>query len=76
MLCNKAILYWIENNFTYFFPRYNLFPEVGVEGRKIPGTNTRVKYFTPDDQAEYTKIPYRGILEKDGEKRERWIDSI
>ncbi|WP_353276514.1 hypothetical protein [Wolbachia endosymbiont (group B) of Villa cingulata] len=60
-IINK-ILYWIENNFTYFFPRYNLFPEVGVEGRKIPGTNTRVKYFTPDDQAEYTKIPYKGKL--------------
>lgn len=60
-IINK-ILYWIENNFTYFFPRYNLFPEVGVEGRKIPGTNTRVKYFTPDDQAEYTNIPYKGKL--------------
>ncbi|MFV0948558.1 hypothetical protein [Wolbachia endosymbiont of Nasonia giraulti] len=60
-IINK-ILYWIENNFTYFFPRYNLFPEIGVEGRKIPGTNTRVKYFTPDDQAEYTKIPYKGKL--------------
>ncbi|MFT4313963.1 MAG: hypothetical protein AB3P11_02455 [Wolbachia pipientis] len=60
-IINK-ILYWIENNFTYFFPRYNLFPEVGVEGRKIPGTNTRVKYFTPDDQVEYTKIPYKGKL--------------
>ncbi|QCB62387.1 hypothetical protein EJB00_01740 [Wolbachia endosymbiont of Drosophila mauritiana] len=60
-IINK-ILYWIENNFTYFFPRYNLFPEVGVEGRKIPGTNTRVKYFTPDDQAEYTIIPYKGKL--------------
>ncbi|WP_264336948.1 MULTISPECIES: hypothetical protein [unclassified Wolbachia] len=60
-IINK-ILYWIENNFTYFFPRYNLFPEIGVEGRKIPGTNTRVKHFTPDDQAEYTKIPYKGKL--------------
>lgn len=60
-IINK-ILYWIENNFTYFFPRYNLFPEVGVEGRKIPGTNTKVKYFTPDDQVEYTKIPYKGKL--------------
>lgn len=39
-----------------------MFPEVGVEGRKIPGTNTRVKYFTPDNQAEYTKIPYKGKL--------------
>lgn len=60
-IINK-ILYWIENNFTYFFPRYNLFPEVGVQGRKIPGTNARVKYFTPDDQAEHTKIPYKGKL--------------
>lgn len=60
-IINK-ILYWIENNFTYFFPRYNLFPEVGVEGRKIPGTNTRVKYFTLSDQAEHTKIPYKGKL--------------
>ncbi|OCA06267.1 hypothetical protein [Wolbachia endosymbiont of Trichogramma pretiosum] len=39
-----------------------MFPEVGVEGRKIPRTNTRVKYFTPDDQAEYTRIPYEGKL--------------
>ncbi|WP_353287585.1 hypothetical protein [Wolbachia endosymbiont (group B) of Gerris lacustris] len=60
-IINK-ILYWIENNFTYFFPRYNLFPEVGVKGRKIPGTDTRVKYFTPDDQVEHTKIPYKGKL--------------
>lgn len=60
-IINK-ILYWIENNFTYFFPRYNLFPEVGVKERKIPGTNIRVKYFTPDDQAEYTNIPYKGKL--------------
>ncbi|WP_343288738.1 hypothetical protein [Wolbachia endosymbiont of Encarsia formosa] len=42
-----------------------MFPEVGVEGRKIPGTNTRVKYFTPDEQVEYTKIPYKGKLYMD-----------
>ncbi len=61
-IINK-ILYWIENNFTYFFPRYNLFPEVGVEGRKIPGTNTRVKYFNSDEQFDQRKF----IGEQDGE---------
>ncbi|BET29776.1 MAG: hypothetical protein ABS251_04355 [Wolbachia endosymbiont of Ephestia elutella] len=61
-IINK-ILYWIENNFTYFFPRYNLFPEVGVEGRKIPGANTRVKYFNSDEQFDQRKF----IGEQDGE---------
>lgn len=61
-IINK-ILYWIENNFTYFFPRYNLFPEVGVEGRKIPGTDTRVKYFNSDEQFDQRKF----IGEQDGE---------
>lgn len=60
-IINK-IFYWIESNFTYFFPRYNLFPEVGVKGRKIPATNTRVKYFTPGDQIEHTQITYQGKL--------------
>ncbi|WP_353288625.1 hypothetical protein [Wolbachia endosymbiont (group A) of Pogonocherus hispidulus] len=58
----NRILHWIESKFTYFFPRYNLFSEVGVKGRKIPGTNTKVKYFTPDDQIEHTKITYKGKL--------------
>ncbi|UPA54630.1 hypothetical protein MWH06_04860 [Wolbachia pipientis] len=58
----NRILYWIESKFTYFFPRYNLFPEVGVKERKIPGTNTKVKYFTPDDQMEHAKITYKGKL--------------
>ncbi|GFR19809.1 uncharacterized protein TNCT_303261 [Trichonephila clavata] len=58
----NRILHWIESKFTYFFLRYNLFPEVGVKERKIPGTNTKVKYFTPDDQIEHTKITYKGKL--------------
>ncbi|WCR58179.1 hypothetical protein [Wolbachia endosymbiont of Ctenocephalides felis wCfeJ] len=58
----NRILYWIENKFTHLFPRYNLFPEVGVEGRKIPGTNTKVKYLTPEEQVEHTKIAYKGKL--------------
>lgn len=49
----NRILHWIENKFTYFFRRYNLFPEVGTEERTIPGTNTKVKYFTPEEQAKY-----------------------
>lgn len=63
-IINK-VLYWIENNFTYFFPRYNLFPEVGVEGRKIPGTNAKVKYFNHDEQLNHRKIP----REENGEWR-------
>lgn len=50
----SKILHWIENKFKYFFPRYNLFPEVGNEDRKIPGTNSQVKYFTPEEQAEHS----------------------
>ncbi|WP_108784087.1 hypothetical protein [Wolbachia endosymbiont of Bemisia tabaci] len=61
-IINK-ILYWIESKFTYFFPRYNLFPEVGVEGRRIPRTNTRVKYFSSDEQFDQRKF----IGEEDGE---------
>ncbi|MGL9718927.1 MAG: hypothetical protein ACR5K9_10090 [Wolbachia sp.] len=57
----NRILHWIENKFTYFFPRYNLFPEVGVEERKVPGTNTKVKYFTLDEQVEHTKIAYKRL---------------
>lgn len=59
----NRILYWVESNFTYFFPRYNLFPEVGVEGRKIPGTSTKVKYFNSDEQYDQRKF----IGEEDGE---------
>ncbi|MBD0391760.1 hypothetical protein IC220_04810 [Wolbachia endosymbiont of Pentalonia nigronervosa] len=50
----SKILHWIENKFKYFFPRYNLFPEVGNKDRKIPGTKSQVKYFTPEEQAEHT----------------------
>ncbi|WP_341808512.1 hypothetical protein [Wolbachia endosymbiont (group E) of Neria commutata] len=49
----NRILHWIESKFKYFFKRYNLFPEVGTEERTIPGTNTKVKYFTPDEQIEH-----------------------
>lgn len=59
----SKILHWIENKFKYFFPRYNLFPEVGNEDRKIPGTKSQVKYFTPEEQAEHTLHPKK----KDGE---------
>lgn len=48
----SKILYCIEKNFKYFFLRYNLFPEVGTEKRKIPGTESKVIYFTPSEQAE------------------------
>ncbi|WP_333023620.1 hypothetical protein [Wolbachia endosymbiont of Pentidionis agamae] len=48
------ILRWVEHKFKYFFPRYNLFPEVGTKERKIPGSQSTVKYFTSDEQAEYT----------------------
>ncbi|MFP3015403.1 MAG: hypothetical protein ACEY3B_03740 [Wolbachia sp.] len=58
----NRILHWIESKFKYFFLRYNLFPEVGVKERKIPGINTKVKYFTPDDQIEHTKITYKEKL--------------
>lgn len=61
----SKILHWVENKFKYFFPRYNLFPEVGNEDRKIPGTNSEVKYFTSDEQAEHAM--YLG--EEDGEIR-------
>ncbi|WP_265037442.1 hypothetical protein [Wolbachia endosymbiont (group A) of Anomoia purmunda] len=59
----RRILYWIESKFTYFFSRYNFFSEVGVEGRKIPGTNTRVKYFTLGEQTDQT----RSANEENGE---------
>ncbi|APR99229.2 hypothetical protein ASM33_08005 [Wolbachia endosymbiont of Folsomia candida] len=49
----NRILHWIESKFTYFFARYNLFPEVGTKERKVPWTNTKVKYFTPNEQAEH-----------------------
>ncbi|MBV2146151.1 MAG: hypothetical protein KTM48_05680 [Wolbachia endosymbiont of Pissodes strobi] len=61
----NRILHWIESKFTYFFPRYNLFSEVGVKGRKIPRTNTKVKYFNSDEQFDQSKF----IGEEDGELR-------
>ncbi|VVC35063.1 Hypothetical protein CINCED_3A001672 [Cinara cedri] len=50
----SKILHWVENKFKYFFPRYNLFPEVGNKDRKIPRTNSQVKYFNQEEQAEHT----------------------
>lgn len=61
----SKILHWVENKFKYFFPRYNLFPEIGNKDRKIPGTNSQVKYFTQEEQAEHAM--YCG--EEDGEIR-------
>jgi hypothetical protein len=58
----NRILYWIESKFTYFFPRYSFFTEVGTEERKIPGTNSKVKYFTLNEQIEHHKITYNKKL--------------
>lgn len=49
----NRIIHWIESTFTYFFPRYNLFPEVGTKERKVPKTSSKVKYFTIGEQIEH-----------------------
>ncbi|GHM58716.1 MAG: hypothetical protein sL5_08170 [Candidatus Mesenet longicola] len=47
------ILNWIENKLKFLFPRYNLFTEVGTEERKVIATNTKVKYFSQEEQFEH-----------------------
>ncbi|MCA4774547.1 hypothetical protein [Wolbachia endosymbiont of Mansonella perstans] len=51
---------WLENTFKHLFLRYNLFPE--IEGGKILGASTKVKYCTLEEQVEHAKIAYKGEL--------------
>ncbi|MDN5247520.1 MAG: hypothetical protein QWI36_00020 [Wolbachia endosymbiont of Tyrophagus putrescentiae] len=61
------ILRWLEDSLKYFFPRYNLFPEVGTGERKIPGTESKVKYFTSEKQKQNTlKVEEGKLYDYDG----------
>ncbi|WCR58909.1 MAG: hypothetical protein PG978_000323 [Wolbachia endosymbiont of Ctenocephalides felis wCfeF] len=61
----NKVLNWLENTFKHLFPRYDYSSEIGTKERKIFGSNARVKYFTPEEQAEHTKIAYKGRLYAD-----------
>ncbi|WP_253300055.1 hypothetical protein [Wolbachia endosymbiont of Chironomus riparius] len=74
----EKILYWIENNFKYFFPAYNLFPEVGTKDRKISGTDYKVKYFTQEEQTQHTKEIHNGKLyriNQEGKREDQEYDT-
>jgi len=61
----NKVLNWVENTFKHLFPRYDYSSEIGTKERKIFESNARVKYFTPEEQAEHTKIAYKGRLYAD-----------
>ncbi|MDR1139822.1 MAG: hypothetical protein LBJ80_04150 [Rickettsiales bacterium] len=61
----NKILRWVEHKFKHLFPRYDYSSEIGTKDRKIPGGDSKVKYFTLDEQIDQTRF----IGEENGERK-------